>query len=155
MFSSRLESARKYSVAAPVLRTLTFAATVAFVTACASAGTPPPTLDNSSNVESNSDPVDAIMRMRVRGLLVSRTSDGGIALQLSGPPASIDRDTQPLYLLDDAEFEPGPNGALTGINPADIASIRVLQRADAAIYGLRGANGVIAITTKRAANKKN
>lgn len=104
----------------------------------------------ASQVDSSSDPVDAIMKMRVPGLIVSRTPDGGIALQISGPPSSINGDEGPLYLLDDSPFTPGPMGALTGINPADIASIRVLKRADAAIYGLRGANGVILITTKRA-----
>lgn len=108
----------------------------------------------ASQVDSSSDPVDAIMKMRVPGLIVSRTPDGGIALQISGPPSSINGDEGPLYLLDDSPFTPGPMGALTGINPADIASIRVLKRADAAIYGLRGANGVILITTKRASRGK-
>ena len=43
----------------------------------------------------------------------------------------------------------GPAG-LAGINPHDIASITVLKNpTDTAIYGLRGANGVIVITTKR------
>ena len=43
-----------------------------------------------------------------------------------------------------------PNGALNWLNPADIASIEVLKDASAtAIYGSRGANGVIIITTKK------
>jgi TonB-dependent SusC/RagA subfamily outer membrane receptor len=45
---------------------------------------------------------------------------------------------------------PGPGGALNGINPYDIESIRVLKNpADIAIYGMRGANGVIVITMKK------
>jgi TonB-dependent starch-binding outer membrane protein SusC len=43
-----------------------------------------------------------------------------------------------------------PNGALNWLNPADIASVEILKDASAtAIYGSRGANGVIIITTKR------
>ncbi len=43
-----------------------------------------------------------------------------------------------------------PNGALNWLNPADIASIEVLKDASAtAIYGSRGANGVIIVTTKK------
>jgi len=46
--------------------------------------------------------------------------------------------------------QPGPGGALIVINPHDIESIKVLKDpADTGIYGMRGANGVILITTKR------
>jgi TonB-dependent SusC/RagA subfamily outer membrane receptor len=122
---------------------------------CASGPGQPRTAGNApTQVDNSSDPVDAIIRMHVPGLVVSRTSDGGVALQLSDPPSSIDRDNAPLYLLDESPFEAGPMGELNGINPADIASVKVLRRASAAIYGLRGANGVIAITTKRASAKK-
>jgi TonB-dependent SusC/RagA subfamily outer membrane receptor len=48
---------------------------------------------------------------------------------------------------------PGPGGALTGINPHDIESIEVLKdAASLSFYGLRAANGVILIKTKRATN---
>jgi TonB-dependent SusC/RagA subfamily outer membrane receptor len=41
------------------------------------------------------------------------------------------------------------NGVLTGINPFDIERIEVLKDADSkSIYGSRGANGVVLITTK-------
>jgi len=54
-------------------------------------------------------------------------------------------------VLDGSPVQPGPNGLLTGLNPYDIASIRVLRNpADIAIYGMRGSNGVIVITTKKA-----
>ena len=53
-------------------------------------------------------------------------------------------------MVDGIAIEAGPGGALTGINPHDIESIRVLKdAADTAMYGLRGANGVIVIRTKR------
>jgi TonB-dependent SusC/RagA subfamily outer membrane receptor len=47
-------------------------------------------------------------------------------------------------------FTPGSDGGLSGINPYDIESIRVLKdAADITMYGVRGANGVIVIKTKK------
>jgi TonB-linked SusC/RagA family outer membrane protein len=60
---------------------------------------------------------------------------------------SITQDNSPLYVIDGFPLEDVDNNAL---NPADIESIEVLKDASAtAIYGARGANGVIMITTKR------
>ncbi|MGQ8337466.1 TonB-dependent receptor [Sunxiuqinia sp. A32] len=60
---------------------------------------------------------------------------------------SITQDNSPLYVVDGFPIEDNDNNA---INPADIESIDVLKDASAtAIYGARGANGVIIITTKR------
>ena len=59
----------------------------------------------------------------------------------------------PLGLTNSGAGNPGqgnPNGALNWLNPADIQSIEVLKDASAtAIYGSRGANGVIIVTTKK------
>ena len=47
-------------------------------------------------------------------------------------------------------MEAAPGGALKGINPHDIQSIQVLKDpSETTVYGVRGANGVIVITTKR------
>ena len=52
-------------------------------------------------------------------------------------------------MLDGIPLQEGPSG-LAGLNPHDIESITVLKNpTDTAIYGLRGANGVIVIMTKR------
>jgi TonB-linked SusC/RagA family outer membrane protein len=60
---------------------------------------------------------------------------------------SLTQDNSPLYVIDGFPIENPDNNA---INPADIESIDVLKDASAtAIYGARGANGVIIITTKR------
>ena len=60
---------------------------------------------------------------------------------------SLSASSAPLYIVDGAPYE---NGIAT-LNPNDIASITVLKDASAsAIYGARGANGVIIITTKKA-----
>jgi TonB-dependent starch-binding outer membrane protein SusC len=70
---------------------------------------------------------DADVRIRVRGGM------------------SITGDNSPLYIVDGVQVENG----LSSISPQDIQSIDVLKDAAAtAIYGARGANGVIVITTK-------
>jgi len=85
---------------------------------------------------------------RVPGVWISRTADGGIAIRIRGT-SSLMGNTEPLYIIDDVPINPGPNGALTGINPHDIASIEVVKDATGtAMYGVRGANGVIIIKTK-------
>lgn len=88
------------------------------------------------------------------GLLVTRTPDGGIAVQIRGA-SSFNSSNQPLYVIDDVPMEPGPSGALTGVNPYDIESIKVLKNpSDIGIYGMRGANGVIVITTKKPGRRR-
>ena len=85
---------------------------------------------------------------RVAGVVVQRTQDGGIAVRVRGG-SSLMGNNEPLYIVDGSPFLPGPNGALTGINPYDIESIKVLKDpADLSMYGVRGANGVIVIKTK-------
>jgi TonB-dependent SusC/RagA subfamily outer membrane receptor len=86
---------------------------------------------------------------KVPGITVTRTRDGSIAIHIRGP-SSIYGSNEPLYIVDGVPFQVEPGGGLTGINPHDIASIEVLKDAGAtAIYGVRGANGVILITTKQ------
>ncbi len=64
---------------------------------------------------------------------------------------SITQDNSPLYIIDGIEVEDG----LNAISPQDIASVDVLKDASAtAIYGSRGANGVVIITTKRGSDTK-
>ncbi|MDQ6718750.1 MAG: TonB-dependent receptor plug domain-containing protein [Gemmatimonadota bacterium] len=126
------------------------ATSFALALGCAS-GNQQPAADNSrvgAEREAAGDPVDVIIRMHVPGLKVARTGDGGVALQIRSD-RSLDGTEAPLFLLNDSPYEPGPGGALTGINPADIATIKVLTGPDAAIYGSRGFNGVILITTKK------
>ena len=61
--------------------------------------------------------------------------------------SSISAGTAPLYVVDGIPF----NGDLNNINPSDIESMTVLKDAASnALYGARGANGVIMITTKKA-----
>jgi TonB-dependent starch-binding outer membrane protein SusC len=65
--------------------------------------------------------------------------------------SSITQDNSPLYIVDGVQVE----NALTVLSPQDIASIDVLKDASTtAIYGARGANGVVIITTKGGRNGK-
>jgi len=59
---------------------------------------------------------------------------------------SINKSNEPLYVVDGLVRESG----LDGLNPEDIASMQILKDASStAIYGSRGANGVVIISTKR------
>ncbi|SHK86139.1 SusC/RagA family TonB-linked outer membrane protein [Xylanibacter ruminicola] len=60
---------------------------------------------------------------------------------------SIDANNGPLYVVDGMTIQ---TGGIENINPADIESIEVLKDASStAIYGSRGANGVVLVTTKK------
>lgn len=101
-------------------------------------------MERSPNV-----PIEQLLAGKAAGVVVSRTEDGGIAVRIRGG-SSFSGSNAPLYVVDGVAIEPGPNGSLTGINPYDIASIKVLKdAADITMYGVRGANGVIVIKTKR------
>jgi TonB-linked SusC/RagA family outer membrane protein len=71
---------------------------------------------------------------------------GGTSIVIRGS-GSVTQDNSPLYVIDGFPIENNDNNTL---NPQDIESIDILKDASAtAIYGARGANGVIIITTKR------
>jgi TonB-dependent SusC/RagA subfamily outer membrane receptor len=109
----------------------------------------------AADLERNTaEPIEKVLQAKVPGLLVGRTTTGGVAVQIRGA-SSFSLATRPLYVIDESPMEPGPGGELAGINPHDIESIRVLKDpAELGIYGMRGANGVILITTKRPGLKK-
>ena len=65
--------------------------------------------------------------------------------------SSINAGKEPLIIVDGAPFD----GDMNTINSQDIASMTILKdAASAALYGARGANGVIIITTKSGHNKQ-
>jgi TonB-dependent starch-binding outer membrane protein SusC len=91
---------------------------------------------------------------KVAGLQINQSGEpgGGAGIRLRG--VSINGET-PLYVVDGVVLAEGGGGVTGGrsplnfINPSDISSFSVLKDAQAtAIYGARGANGVIIITTK-------
>lgn len=92
---------------------------------------------------------EELMEGRFSGVRVLRTADGGIAVQIRGVSTFMGS-SEPLYVIDGFPVEAGPGGALSGINPRDIRRIEVLKDAGStAMYGGRGANGVVLITTGR------
>jgi TonB-dependent SusC/RagA subfamily outer membrane receptor len=114
-----------------------------------SAETKPRPMVTAEDIDQNGQSIEAVLQAMAPGALVSRTSDGGISIQIRGP-ASFSGSSEPLYVIDDVALQPGPYGGLVGVNPHDIQSIDILMRPeDTAIYGLRGANGVIVIHTKK------
>lgn len=130
-----------------------------FAAGCASSNRQGPRLDNSAvtadDIErgAGSEPIEKLLQAKVPGVLVTRASDGSLAVQIHGP-SSFYSGGAPLYIVDDVPFEAGPGGTLRGINPYDIESIRVLKNPeDTGIYGVRGANGVIVITMKKPGRK--
>lgn len=79
------------------------------------------------------------------GVEVSRTA-GGVRVLIRGPN-SFNASNAPLYVVDGMAISPRPNGSVP-VNPRNVKSITVLKDAGAtAIYGSRGANGVIVIET--------
>ncbi len=108
----------------------------------------------------------ATLQGRVPGLEIIQSSGvpgGNFVVRIRGRN-SISNGNDPLYIIDGVPFTSaslamsetsgtvysGGTSPLNSINPSDIESIEVLKDADAtAIYGSRGANGVILISTKR------
>ena len=102
-----------------------------------------------SDISSTS--VDGLLQGRAAGLQVVNSSQdpGATATIRIRGNSSINGSNAPLVVVNG--FPMGDAGALTQINTADIESIEVLKDASAsAIYGSRGANGVILVTTRHA-----
>ncbi len=101
----------------------------------------------SDMIKSNAPTIEAALQGRAPGVLVSSTGGrpgSGFSVKIRGL-GSINSSTDPLYIVDGL-----PVGGLSGFNPEDIESVQVLKDASAtAIYGARGANGVVIITTRR------
>jgi len=83
------------------------------------------------------------------GVTVRRLGNGGISLRVRGS-SSLSSDGEPLYVINGVPIHAPPGQALMGISARDITRIDVLKDAGAtAIYGSRGANGVVLIFTVR------
>ncbi len=98
---------------------------------------------------------DQLLAGKVAGVQITSDSGepgGGISIRMRGG-TSLNAGNEPLFVVDGVPLEndgvAGGRNPLNFINPSDIADITVLKDASsAAIYGSRGANGVIIITTK-------
>jgi TonB-linked SusC/RagA family outer membrane protein len=80
---------------------------------------------------------------RAAGVTVISSGQPGAASDIRIRGITAFGNNQPLVIID------GVQGNLTNINVADVESLQVLKDASASIYGVRGSNGVIVITTKK------
>ncbi|HWJ30160.1 MAG TPA: SusC/RagA family TonB-linked outer membrane protein, partial [Flavisolibacter sp.] len=103
--------------------------------------------------------VEQAIQGRAAGVYVTQNTGqpgGGISVNIRGI-SSLGR-TQPLYVIDGVQIQgsedvsfgsSSSSNPLSGLNPSDIEDIQILQGPSAtAIYGSRGTNGVVLITTK-------
>lgn len=93
--------------------------------------------------------VDQALQGRAAGVQVTNNDGapgGNISVLIRGVGSLASGGNTPLYVVDGYPL----TGGINNINPSDIATIDVLKDASAtAIYGIRAANGVVIITTKR------
>ena len=126
------------------------------------------TLKVEDNIANQTTGIDQLLQGRAAGVQVQQNSSAlgsGVSVRIRGSN-SLRGNNEPLYVVDgiiiaSAGEDVLPAGGvgnsgqeaqngLTGINPRDIESIEILKDASAtAIYGSRGANGVVLITTKK------
>ncbi|WP_378177251.1 SusC/RagA family TonB-linked outer membrane protein [Aquimarina sp. SS2-1] len=110
-------------------------------------------------VDINTPSIQSLMTSKVTGVQITQLSgrvESGIKVRIRGI-ATVGASQEPLYVLDgvplindDESINNSPINPLIGLNPNDIDSIDFLKDASAAaIYGARGTNGVIIITTKK------
>jgi TonB-dependent SusC/RagA subfamily outer membrane receptor len=104
--------------------------------------------DTSSVATGDGKSIETLLEGRFPGVSVS-PANGGIQVRIRGGSNSFYGGEEPLYVLDDVPLPSGTGGIIM-VNPYDIQRIEVLKNpADIAIYGIRGANGVVKITTKK------
>jgi TonB-dependent SusC/RagA subfamily outer membrane receptor len=94
--------------------------------------------------------LEDLLEGRIAGVEVQRLPDGDLSVRVRGT-ASLVNDGEPLWVVDGVPMPYGslPRQMLRDINPGDVARIDVLKGSAAAIYGTRGANGVILVTLRR------
>ena len=98
-------------------------------------------------------PPEVALQRRAAGLIVTRTSEGWIAVRVRGAASDNEEATRPLYVLNGNPFHPGPGGTLVGIDPDQIATLKYLRPAESGLYGIEGANGVVVITTSSSSRR--
>ena len=91
--------------------------------------------------------IEHVLRGQVAGVAITQ-NDGqpgsGVRIRVRGTGTT--EDSNPLYIIDGMDID----GGIRMLNPSDIASVEILKdAAAAAVYGARGGNGVILITTHR------
>ena len=123
-------------------------------------------------VSRQSTTVDQLLQGRAAGVQVTQNAanpNSGVSVRIRGTN-SLRGNNEPLYVIDGVIISSAgedviptgtgntgqdPQSGLNGLNPRDIERIEILKDASAtAIYGSRGANGVVLITTKSGSNEE-
>ena len=120
-------------------------------------------IDSKQLEKNRNNSIESLLQGQVAGIVVNESSEpgGGVGISIRGVNSMLGG-TQPLYVIDGIPTSPVSDAQGNGgtgqqqsnlgfLNPNDIEKIEVLKDAAAtAIYGARGANGVVVITTKTA-----
>ena len=106
----------------------------------------PNTVSTSEQARSDARTLEQILYGRISGVTVAPAPGGGIIVRMTGAQ-SFYSGSDPLYVIDGTPVEV-QGGTLSWLNPRDVESITAVKGSDTAIYGVRGANGVIVIKTK-------
>lgn len=105
--------------------------------------------DTSSVAIGDGKTIERLFTGRFSGVTVTQAANGGLDIRIRGGSSSFVSSDEPLYVVDGTPL-PSGTGGIVYLNPYDISKIEVLKNpADIAVYGLRGGNGVIRITTTR------
>lgn len=92
--------------------------------------------------------IEQLLASRVPGISLAQAGDGHIVLRIRGQTTLVG-DQDPLFVVNGIPLGRAVN--FSAINPHDIATIDVVKdAAGMALYGIRGANGVIVVRTKGA-----
>ena len=110
--------------------------------------TPPPaSMRESEAARQHATTLAQLLQGRLPGVTVTPTADGGIRVRMGGP-TSFYGDQNPLFVVDGVTID-GSRNTLNWLSPHDIESVQALKDpSQTAVYGVRGANGVIVIKTK-------
>ena len=158
-------------------RSLALAVATLFLAACGSRGgarpdeTPAPprpegrrteqqtsgltTLSGDDMKQVGAQRIEEYLNGRVPGLQVLRNESGQYSIRIRGTTSLGQSDEEPLVVIDGMPVPQGGNSdALRGIDPREVARVQVLKDASqTAMYGSRGANGVLLIRTRSAARR--
>ena len=144
-----------------------FLAIAAAISGCAGSSAPPsvtpvPNDDRAPQTRTSSDSrveheeshqsysrIEEIIEGHASGVRVIRSQDGSVRLQIRGVSSPSGRN-EPIVVIDGIPASGRSGSALTSVNPQDVVRVEVLKdAASTAFYGMRGANGVIVITTRQ------
>jgi TonB-dependent starch-binding outer membrane protein SusC len=108
----------------------------------------PSTMTTDEQARQEATSLAQLLEGRISGVMVTPGPSGGIIVRMGGPTSFYSRQ-DPLFVVDGVPIEASPGGSLAWLSPHDVESIMALKDpSTTAIYGVRGANGVIVIKTK-------